>query len=220
MNDNNHESIPDFIYECLGKYTFDELNERQKKEVQNFLTREEYSELHTEYQFIQKAISPPPLTRKHDRKEIILAAFDEKHGSRFKPGILLINFQVIGKIAAMLILFGSGWFLHGVFNNSSPQLSAVKNLIDTVFVENNLSEHALSKPDTVFKEIVKIERYQVNPNAGLLTKQASNTLADDYYPNQDLQILSLSDLENNLNLPKGNSYKDDTLARLYKLTSL
>lgn len=220
MNDNNHKSLPDFIYDYLGKYTFEELNESQKNELKSFVTEEEYSELHAEYHLIKKAISPPPIMYNQAHKKIILAAYDEKQRSRFKPGILQINFQVIGKIAAMLIMFGSGWILHGVFNNSSSELSAVKNLIDTVFVENNLSEHMYSKPDTVIKEIVKIERYKTNPDNSLLTQSTTNTRVDELYPNQDLQILSLSDLENNLNLPKGNSYKDDTLARLYKLTSL
>lgn len=206
----NPENIPAIIYEWLKAASFAELEKAQQEEVVRHMNADEFDELHFTHVSLVKTASSTPSANREKIKMLLLEHFDHKQTRQHK--LLFLNKPVaLWKAAAAVLLLLTGWLLFYLAGKkeNSPQLAA---RTDTVYVIKKIPAEPVKIYDTVYvtkyvQSSKKEDRYKedASPNGSM-------NVHDNYEP---MHIVSVRELDNASNQPKGNSIKDDTLIKKF-----
>jgi hypothetical protein len=127
--ENKQEHIPSVLFDWIEDKPFSSLDQQQQNEVLQNVSEEEYNELHHAASAIRLSREAGSTMRSMPVKQDLLQKFDRKH----KPAFSLFPYMnILWKIAAVFLLFASGWLCHylaGYKANASPMAVA-----DTVYI--------------------------------------------------------------------------------------
>jgi hypothetical protein len=127
--ENKQAHILSELFEWIEHKPFSALDERQQNEVLQNVPEQEYNELHQAATAIRSTREAGSTMRNMPVKQSLLQKFDSHH----KPAFSLFPYMnILWKIAAVFLLFASGWLCHylaGYRPNASPMAVA-----DTVYI--------------------------------------------------------------------------------------
>lgn len=205
------EKMPAVVFDWLEKFSFEELNHFQQKEVLAYFSAEEYDEIYATVKDLRSTTRPEVETRS-SRKETILGHFDQ-HQS-LKKGRGETRRVLVWQAAAVFLMMLSGWLFYQVFDlNKDPGMQQVA-VKDTVYVEKEIRAEAEIIHDTVY-------RYKERQSTSSAVQEESDEIERENPETiGELDITPLIELENIGNNAKGNSMKDDSLLRKFGFVSM
>jgi hypothetical protein len=112
----------------------------------------------------------------------------------------------------------SGWFCYSVLQKSSGSPSSLVASIDTVFVTKEIAAEPVKIYDTVYIE--RESRAARSAKAAGFIPAYTSVAYDSFPATEELNVLSLDELENIPNVSKGNSMRDDSLYHKYSIITL
>lgn len=136
-------TLPEHILEWIEHVPYEMLLPDQQEAVTAYLSKAEYDELHRAAQFMRRE-TPLFKTAPANHKQSLLAAFDQHYR---KPVPIWQQPIQFWKVAAVLLLLGSGWLLH--WNSYKQTVPVTASLVDTVYLTE---EVPVKVYDTVFVE--------------------------------------------------------------------
>jgi hypothetical protein len=152
--ENKHAHTPESVFNLLGKKSFASLSAEEQQLVIQYLTVEEYEELHTAALFLGKSMLAGSTAAYHPAKTALLQQFDKKHTG---PTLFSMT-SSLWKIAAVCLLFLSGWLCHYLASHSRTH-NAIMAVVDTVY----LTPQTVIRYDTVYIEKPAASRQHARP---------------------------------------------------------
>lgn len=141
--DNKHAQTPEHIFERIGKKSFASLSEQEQQQVLQYFTKEEYEELNNAAMLLKDSRQAGSTQAYRPAKTALLKQFDKTYA-----GPSLFSFaSAVWKIAAVCLLFLSGWLCHYLASHSYNNAN-IMAVIDTVY----LAPQTVIKYDTVYIE--------------------------------------------------------------------
>jgi hypothetical protein len=209
------EHLPDELFDWLGTRDFVSLSVSQQAEVLRHFSMEEYQELHESVKEIKTIV--PSVSRKNTAKGQLLYEFDKLHGQKKAVVKKLWEPRWILRIAAAVMLFMSGWLGYSLFHTEPRIPAELLASADTVFVMKEVPATPEKIHDTVY--IIKVK--QVEAAASEPIAQA-DLLIDDVGPSSpdDLNVVSMENIDGALNAFKRNSLRYDSLIRMFSFIGL
>jgi hypothetical protein len=194
------ENIPEIILTLIEQKSFDELPESNKKEVLQYMSREEYDSMHQTAVLLKDTQTAFPKTNPV-AKEKLMVHFMSKtqtHAAVWSTPIQL------WKAASIIILLGAGWFLH--WQTYQQKRVEYVTQLDTVYLEK---EVPFKVYDTVYYKEEASVTYTSNQKSN---NSSSSTKVSKQY-------------SNDMNAPaepkrRGVSAKDDSLIQSFKFVTL
>ncbi|MCE3228883.1 MAG: hypothetical protein K0S32_3434 [Bacteroidetes bacterium] len=214
---NNPEEIPSEVFDWMQQNSFETLNNVQQDIVLRHFSKEEYNEFY----FIRNEVKQNETLPWSDNKERVaidlLDRFDEKHNVKDLRKNILNSQVVFWKAAAVFVFFLTALSYAYVMKKPGEMISKSTILTDTVYVTKEMKSSPEKIHDTVYiyktaKE--KRSKAQKEYNRGVV----SGSIIDEEY--DEMEVLPVSELENELNGHKNNSSKDDSLTKNYSLITL
>jgi hypothetical protein len=209
------EHIPDELFDWLGTRDFASLSVSEQTEVLHHFSMEEYQELHESVKEIK--IIVPSVSRRSSAKGQLLYEFDKQHGQKSAVVRKLWEPRLILRIAAAVMLFMSGWLGYSLFHTDPRIPAELLASADTVFVTKEMPATPEKIHDTVY--IIKVKQVETTASepiaqADLLMDEAGS------YGSDDLNVVSMEDIDGALNAFKRNSLKYDSLIRMFSFIGL
>lgn len=213
---NSAEQIPAFIFDWLEQHSFEALTPGQQKEVLLYLTADAYRELHLAARSVKSAGIATQAPGKANRKQMLLDRFDSIH-ARPRPFVKRVGALLLWKAAAVFFFFVSGGIgFYALRHQGSPMVSVIR---DTVYVNEAKASAPLKVYDTVY--VYNQETGEQQKGAASPPLQVSRSRHYTSLPaSDDIHVLSIEEMESLPNTPRGNSLKDDSIARKYKFITL
>lgn len=214
---NNIENTPDYIFDWLGEFSFEELAPAKQKEVLKHFSAEEYNDLHGGYMAVKQAGYRPGKAGRN-RKEELLTRFDEAYGKQ-KPVLRLFTLRVsLWKAASVFLVVAGGLLFLKVNGGQPPASGALSSKTDTVYLTREIRQKPVEILDTVYI-------YQEPNTRTVKTKSKSSVEtpsgSGEYSHGQsDIHVLSVDEINGISNQVKGSSIKDDTLVKKFSFVGL
>jgi hypothetical protein len=219
----NIKNIPDEILNLVQNQSYDQLDESELGIVNQFLSLEEYTDLHNAYIhskafFIQDESMEPSV----QIKENLLKSFREKNKKRVevKMNPFLIRVS-LWKVAAVFIgLFGLSYFV--IIKNIKGSTEILYTSIhDTIRVPVLIPEQSI--PVSSVKEVLhkKLENNKRTSNHKPINNSSGRNLNSNNQPKVDSGIRSLDpgDLKQGIK-PKGKTMKEDPLVNRFSFARI
>jgi hypothetical protein len=188
------KTIPDLIFHWLQLKSFKKLTASEQEDVSEFLTPEEYDDMH----FALRVI---PRNRDEQRKTSVLEAFDRQHMHKIR----YLSVGWIGKAAAVILPAGLIAGLYLLKQGNALEALVQARPVDTMYVEKKVVGPKEIIHDTVY--LLKIYNSPTPKNSGL----ERNSPPDVAAHNDEMRGLSLEELRAISAEKKGSSLEDDTL---------
>jgi hypothetical protein len=123
---------------------------------------------------------------------------------------------VFWKAAAIFVFFTTAWAFAYVLKKPVGTITNTLELVDTVYVK----KEAMTGPEKIHDTVFIYKTKEDKPG-----KQTSDSvmMAKEVMPlenTDELDVLPVSEFGNEMNGPKNNSRKDDSLSKNYKLIAL
>jgi hypothetical protein len=213
---NNMEEIPSEIFDWMQAHTFEELDKTQQDIILPYFSKEEYNEFYTIHREakITETLSPG----KERVAKILGRHFDEKHNAGNVHKGLLNRQIVFWKAAAVFVFFITIISYAYIMKKPGEVISKWSALTDTIYVTKEVQSSPEKIHDTVYiyktteeKSINRKKENHYDITDGKMVQGEEN---------EDIEVLPVSELENELNGPKKNSRKDDSLSKAYSIITL
>ncbi len=203
--ENNSKPIEEEIFTFIEIYNFDELSNDQKALVLQELTVEEYKLMRESLLALQQ--TPKEKTRKEHIKQELL----EKVASQKRPWLFHMQFNMIHMAAAVIITCLC--FIPILIKQKQPHLASIPQLIhDTIIQIKTEPAKLITQYDTVY--------IKQKPIDGKKQERKYVRKTELRIPPADIAIQSFEQLNQNINLSKKSSIKDDPLLRMYGFVTL
>jgi hypothetical protein len=147
--ENNKEDIPAGIFNWMETRGFASLDAGEKKDVLAFLSESEYDALHKTAAGLRMVQRLGKAPRHSEIKANLLGAFDAKQPGKTKMKILP-HVAVLWKIAAVFLLFASGWLFHFLIDYKNGPSSSLVAEIDTVYITRTIEPAIVKIFDTIY----------------------------------------------------------------------
>jgi hypothetical protein len=138
-----HEHLPQVIFDWLENRHFSTLTSAEQEQVLAYFSEEEYNELHNNAFYIRKSLQAGSTSGHAPVKAGLLKTFDKTYTDTQRPFPFL---QVFWKIAAVFLLFATGWLCHYL---SGYKHNASETMADTVYI----TQKNLYTPEKIFDTI-------------------------------------------------------------------
>jgi len=205
------ENAPEIIFEWLMQ-PFESLDEKQQLEVLLFFTADEFDEMHRAMVMIEGEKKNQPAAMYRSKQEL-LEAFDKKFAPVSNVRLLFAQID-IWKAAAVLFFALGSWFAVGYLRPDEFIHPKTVTVTDTVYLEKKFY-------DTVFVPSVTgntVRTGQVRSNKRSYEREAIS--GNFQVRPETLNVLSLDMLNNEENVQKGNSVRDDSLISSFNFITL
>lgn len=213
--ENNPEQIPSYIFDWLELLPFEGLSASRQEEVLRYFSADAYNELHHTVSDIRHTAHKPADHMRNTRKQMLMQRFDEKH----KPQATIIRMfnkpVALWKAAAVFLLIGGGWFSYFMLQHKHLPASTLTTFVDTLYVTKEISPDPLKIYDTVY--IDRVSEPAQKQRRHQQSKQQQHITGADM---DQLNIVSVKELEHLPNSTKRNSMKDDSLVKQYSFITL
>lgn len=211
---NNHETIPNELFDWIENFPFHALNQAQQSLVLAHFSEEEYTSMHDAAFSLHQLLEQTHPKGKTKIKANVMAAFDEKYGKAQQQKPFWFRPVSYAQAAALALLLMSGLaFFH--FHEKTPEIiTRIEYHTDTLVVESTSAPQLVY--DTVYlNEEARKERKKPVPSS-------IKTRADlpSREKNDELYISGPKDLESPANRHKRNSFSYDTLANKIGFVSM
>lgn len=216
------ENIPSSILDLLQTKTFEQLSEVQRTEVEQYMSRQEYADLHeaalASASFMQQE-QEVVLNASH--KEELMKRLQQKHRHSSPLQLILTKRIELWKIASVMLIIGCGAALFMMQVKKRAGSVQYISQLDTVYLEK---EMPVKVYDTVYlTRDVPVKSYPARSyHAGESNKpsELQPELLPDY-SYSDINLLPIMDRDKLLNNKKGSTIKDDSsLINTYGFTRL
>ena len=214
------EHIPTLIFDWIETHSFELLEIEQQQEVLIYFSENEYDELHL------AAIS----TQNHLEEMVdvntvieqkLIESFDRKFSHQQKKSIMFYSVQ-LWKVAALFLFIGGGALWIVLQAKAHKEISYI-TIKDTVYVPSFAeNEDVVKVYDTVYinsgaqKTAKRETRHRIEMSAS--NQKETTAFIPSSIPG--IHLLSIKDKDELVNKQKGNSLKDDTLLRQFKVVRL
>ncbi len=215
---NKSEQIPSYLFELIMTNSFDTLSIDNKKEVFQYFTEDEYTELYQANQLIE---STKYVSRKQTIKNDLLNRFDETH---LKPTrILSLEKSFVWKVASILLLTSTLLLSYSHFNKKIIEHTNTIVNHDTVYIEKETqfaSQHTIDNHITSIPHSTKSLKSKNKSTLHHTTTTRSNPIKKIEESNPDIHIVSIHQIQSKSNSSKRNSRLDDSLEKNFQFVSL
>jgi hypothetical protein len=213
------ENIPVQLFDWLEKYNFTSLDSVQQAEVLAWFSADDYAELRQSILAIRSVKQKESGSSRVARKQDLLNRFDERHKKPAAAMLFLSRPIALWKVAAVLLLFSSGWMTHHFLKVKTPVPAAGIAAIDTIYVTREVMPALEKIYDTVYirQQPVPSPLPKIQYNRKM--EPVRETSQARMMP-QDMNVLSIKELDSTPNRQKSNSIKDDSLLKKYPFVSI
>lgn len=223
----NPEHFPKELFDWIETFPFEALSLEQQIIVQQYISEEEYNDMHLASNEITNSIQHT--VRKENIKGQLLQHFDQHYPNQ------KVSFSVSKSYAwkvASVVLFCSTILLSYLqLNKKVLEQTQIVVKRDTVYLEKELKQIAPldqspMQPEPIASKKVQIVKHVQPKNNNKPQFQSKQNLkieseSPQSYPlQQDFHVVSLAESQRKSNSTKRNSMKDDSLERNYKFVSL
>lgn len=212
----NMNQLPNFIFELAKLKDFDQLNEHEKKEVLQYLSREDYIQMR-EGTLILKPFefNSNQLTEKHENKLALMQLLKTKK-KRHQWQNTPIELWKVAASFVLLLMIGALFLKTNLKNEKLVYLTTN----DTIYIKQS------PLLDTIFKSIVKYDTiYKKSKENTIHTNSSPTEISSNYAIEQILsydaiQAVKIETYGSTLNNKKGKNIKDDSLIQMIGFTTL
>lgn len=206
--------IPDNIFDWIEKKPFETLTPQQKKEVQTHISAAEYNELHQAATIAAGYMAMPDNTA----DDGLLAALHTHFDATYPPRQNKLSVLLLWKVAASILLLAVAILGFGLYNATQKATMVSIAPVDTVYVQVTKEiPHEVKIYDTIYIGTKSNAGGSKNRNFGNPKHIPNNALQTQP---QQLNSVPFTDKDKPQNTLRGNSFKDDTLARNFGFVSL
>lgn len=205
------EEIPSIVFDLIERFDFSMLSDEQKVNVLKYISEEEYAEFRHTIKAIQNN------AKKESAKRLLLENYDQ-HYNKKTAKVRTLLYRNLLRIAAAVFFFFAGWSGYHFIRLGKTTNSELLSTIDTVFVTKEIA----ALPEKIY-DTVYIEKDCLEENKSNITniyKTSSDLPRESFSIDQQAGVISIKELENNINMPRRNSLKDDTLAKKFGFVTL
>lgn len=214
------EHIPTLIFDWIETHRFESLEKEQQQEVLIYFSKNEYDELHlaavSTQNHLEEMLDVNPVI-----EQKLMKSFEQKFSHHPKKSILFYSIQ-LWKVAALFFLIGGGTLWVVLQAKAHKEISYV-TIKDTVYVPSFTgTENLIKVYDTVYinSGAQKTAKKETRHRIEMSTSHQKETTA--FVPSSipGIHLLSIKDKDELVNKQKGNSLKDDTLLKQFKVVRL
>jgi hypothetical protein len=215
------ENTPHYIFDWIDTTPFDALNPAQRAEVLQYLTQQEYTQLHLASHETKSFFGNQEITNTDAVFASLSNRFDAVYAAPPAAKKALVPL-VFWKVAASLLLVAVGYLSFLVYQKQPKSQGLQATLRDTVYITLEQPAKEVKIHDTVF----------INVPA----KQPQNTVVkhsvkNDVVPeitniknwkaiSPELNTLSITDINKGPNAPRNRSIQNDTFVKEFNYVSL
>ncbi|MFY8021253.1 MAG: hypothetical protein ACOVP1_08655 [Bacteroidia bacterium] len=196
----NTDHFPDLLAELIQEKSFDELNEKEKEWVIQFLEEAEYRDYHMTAQLLKIDLA-------EESSDEIPAIFHQTFEAKKEKKTYIIQLKA-WQLAASFILISSLWIFSLKLQSSSNYYSQIKR--DTIYLTQQVPGETIKIHDTVL-----ITKTQVIVRNSLAKKDTASMQVTP--PNEAIQIDQLNALRNKR---KNKGIKGDTLLKNFEFVRI
>jgi hypothetical protein len=209
----NAEEIPTEVFDWIQFYTFEELNKSQQEKVLLYFSEEEYRTFGRWQEEIKNEAGRFESTNKERIAARLGRVFDEKHNTKSRWMYQPVTFW---KAAAVFIFFTTVFAFSYILKKPTGLTTNTREVVDTVYVKKEVTAGPEKIHDTVVIYKTRENKSNHQRRDPIVTGEDVIRLEND----DDLDILPVSAFENEMNGPKNNSRKDDSITKNYKSIAL
>lgn len=219
----NPEHLPSDVFDLILTTSFAELDLQQQKKILDFLSEEDYEDMHAAAQL---ASTQSDLKAQAQAHKIQLLSKVELLGTNSNQG-KRASFTYFWQAASILLLFSTAWFGYKSITNEVKVETQTIVSRDTIYIQKDKTEVEEIAEDVA--EITQsskpiLKRKSVRPSAtnsssiAKYKRQAVNEKTQVSPPS--LSVFSLDRLSEVSNSPKRNSKRYETLEQQFNYVSL
>ena len=207
------EEIPSIVFDLIERFDFSMLSAEQKETILKYISEEEYVEFRHAIKAIQNNAEKNMST-----KHFLLQNYDQYYNKETAKVRALPVYRNLLRVAAAVFFFFSGWSGYHFIRLGKTTNNELLSTIDTVFVTKEIA----ALPEKIY-DTIYIEKDRIGENKSNTTniyKTSSDLPRESFSIDQQAGVVSIKELENNINMPRRNSLKDDTLAKKFGFVTL
>lgn len=224
----NPEQLPAIFFDWIQHHSFDALNVEQQKEILQYMSADEYTELFDSAQLLAESSR----TLNADSRKLLLNRFDQHYAQSKKP--LNIQWNTMWKAASILLFISTCMFAYKSSLNIQHETRTVVQH-DTIYLDRNIATLPANRLPVHETSIVKpvdlpsAQKPQYR-RAGAQKTLVHQSVSNSQKPsipsyaesklNDDLHTISIDEINNKPNAHKHNSMKDDSLEKNFRFVSL
>lgn len=205
----NFEKTPNTLFDWAEKFSFEDLNDLQRKEVLLYLSEEDYTSIYEASKGLKVILKQSAAGSHPEKKKKLLSHFDAIH-TRKKQ--IRIKTVAAWQAAAIVLMVLSGWLFYKVFDLQRADTTFQVASADTVYVTKEIS----AQPEYIHDTIYLYKESSSSSKENSLVNPAASSDCDKTksFPQP------LREHNGSASTPRGNSMKDDSLLKKFGFVAM